>query len=133
MNLPTSINLPWKPDQAGIISRSGYVINEKQVEYLKQIIKAISKMYSDIANAHNLNSFRNNGTASVASGDTTVVVTHGVSKTPALKDISITPNNIPTNAVRWAVTAADATTFTITTSADPGVSGADFAWQVYIL
>jgi hypothetical protein len=53
--LPTSINLPWKPDHASIQGKNGYVINLQQVEYLKDLIKAIVKMYGDIANAMNLN------------------------------------------------------------------------------
>lgn len=133
MFLPVSTNLPWKPDQITIQGKDGYVVNRGQVDYIKDLIKALSSMYSEISNAHNVGSYRNNGTATVASGDTSVDVAHALNKTPGLKDIQITPINIPSNVVRWAVTAVDDTDFTITTSGDPGASGALFAWSVHIL
>ena len=39
----------------------------------------------------------NTGTATVASGATNVVVTHGLSFTPDAAEIQITPTNSPTN------------------------------------
>lgn len=132
MMLPSNPNIPWKPDELTIKAKSGYVINPDQVEFFKQLIKSLQAMYASISNAHNAGAYRSSGTATVANGDTSIVVSHGLSKTPALSDIQISPVNIATNAVRWAVTAVDATGFTITTSADPGASGALFAWQVHI-
>jgi hypothetical protein len=73
------------------------------------------------------------GTATVANGTTSVAVTHGLSVTPALSDIKVTPTNDPTTTVRWWVSAVSATTFTITTSGNPGASGATFAWQAQVL
>lgn len=73
-----------------------------------------------------------NGTATVASGTTSIAVTHGLARTPALKDISVTPANLPANDVRWYVSAVAATTFTITTSGDPGAGGATFAWSAEV-
>jgi len=55
MLLPGSINFPWKPDQVTIRAKSGYVINQEQVEYIKQLIKALSQMYNDISNIINYN------------------------------------------------------------------------------
>lgn len=54
MFIPTSINLPWKPEQVSIQGKNGYVINPEQVEYFKQLIKSLNLMYSEIANAINL-------------------------------------------------------------------------------
>jgi len=73
------------------------------------------------------------GTDAVASGTTSKAVTHGLSLTPALKDIIVTLTNNPTNNVRHWVSAVSATTFTVTTSADPGASGLSFAWQAQVL
>jgi len=55
MKIPTSTNIPWKPDDAAIKAKGGYILNEKQVEYLKQLVKALISMYSDIANVVNNN------------------------------------------------------------------------------
>jgi len=74
------------------------------------------------------------GTATVASGTTSIAVTHGLGGTPALSDIKVTPTNDPTAApVRWWVSAVAATTFTITTNVNPGASGMTFAWQAIVL
>jgi len=54
MFIPTSINLPWKPEQVSIQGKNGYVINPEQVEYFKQLIKSLNLMYAEIANVINL-------------------------------------------------------------------------------
>lgn len=72
----------------------------------------------------------NKGTAIVASGSTSIVVTHGLSITPNIQDIIVTPTNNPTNAVKYWVSNITSTQFTINTSADPGTSTATFAWQI---
>jgi len=83
---------------------------------------------------HNINWVTEaSGIDSVASGQTSKAVTHGLSLTPALKDIVITLTNNPTVNVRHWVSAVGATTFTVTTSADPGASGLAFAWQAQVL
>jgi hypothetical protein len=69
------------------------------------------------------------GTATVANGSTTVVVTHGLSITPTLRDISITPTNSLGNATKFWISTLTATQFTINVNADPGVTTATFAWQ----
>jgi len=55
MFIPTSINLPWKPEQVSIQGKNGYVINPEQVEYFKQLIKSLNLMYAEISNANNYN------------------------------------------------------------------------------
>jgi len=73
------------------------------------------------------------GTATVSSGSTTAVVTHGLSLTPAAKDIALTPTNSLGNATKFWVSATSSTTFTITVDADPGETTATFAWIAQIL
>lgn len=55
MFLPPNANIPWRPDEAAIRGKGGYVINEKQVEYIKQLIKSLQAMYAEIANVVNKN------------------------------------------------------------------------------
>lgn len=75
----------------------------------------------------------NNGTATVASGTTSLIVAHGLASQPTARDFRLTPTNFPTNPVRWRVTTVTATQFTIETDADPGASGASFAWEANLL
>lgn len=53
MKLPTTINIPWKPNDVTMFGKNNYVLNAKQVEYFKALVKALMAMYSDIANAFN--------------------------------------------------------------------------------
>lgn len=70
------------------------------------------------------------GQATVASGTTSVTVTHGLGATPTLQQIHITLGNSPTNNIGTPyVTNIGATTFDIN-CADPGASGATFGWMV---
>lgn len=76
----------------------------------------------------------NRGTATVANGATTVVVTHGLASTstaptPAAKDFLVTPTNGLGAATKYWISAVTATTFTITVDADPGATTATFVWQ----
>jgi hypothetical protein len=73
----------------------------------------------------------NGGLATIPSGSFFVTVTHGLSYTPAPQEISLILNNTTTNdIVRYWVSNITATTFQINVAADPGASGATFAWQV---
>jgi len=54
MSLPPSFSLPWKPEDLAILAKAGHQMNPAQVEYFKQLIKALGAMYSDISNAVNL-------------------------------------------------------------------------------
>lgn len=73
------------------------------------------------------------GTATVANGSTTVAVNHGLSFTPALKDIQVTPTNSLGNAAKYWIASPTSTQFTIAVNADPGATTATFAWQAHIL
>lgn len=75
----------------------------------------------------------NSGTAVIPSGSTTVVVTHGLWKTPRPSDISIRPVGIPTNNIgEISVNATDAVTFSIRVRSDPGATGVSFDWTANV-
>jgi hypothetical protein len=75
----------------------------------------------------------NSGTgAAVASGATTAVVTHGLNSTPSCAQVLIMLTNNPTNNVRHWCSTTSSTTFTITTSGDPGAGGLTFDWSIKI-
>jgi hypothetical protein len=69
-----------------------------------------------------------NGVATVASGSTTIAVNHGLSETPALNTISVTPTNSLGTAAKFWISGVGATQFTINVDADPGATTATFAW-----
>lgn len=76
----------------------------------------------------------NSGTATIAAGATTAVVTHGLASNantaaPTAKDFAVTPTSNLGNATRYWISAVTATTFTITLDVAPGGAGATFAWQ----
>jgi len=68
----------------------------------------------------------NSGTATVANGDTTVVVSHGLSVTPTRVQLTAT---LWSNAAKAWVTTKTATQFTINVDADPGAGTATFDWR----
>lgn len=70
------------------------------------------------------------GTATVANATTSIAVNHGLSETPALSNISVTPTNNLGTAAKFWISNVGATQFTINTDADPGVGTATFAWNV---
>lgn len=73
----------------------------------------------------------NGGNGSIASGTTSVPITHGLDRTPSPLDITITQRDDSTNDPGdvW-ITALGATTFTVNIRNDPGAGGWDFAWAV---
>lgn len=73
-----------------------------------------------------------NGTATVANGATTSVVTHGLAQTPALQDISITPTNSMGNSTKFFISTPTSTQFTINVDVDPGATTATFVWTASI-
>ena len=73
------------------------------------------------------------GVATIASGQTTIVVTHGLDATPALTDILVTPTNDLSNALIFFISTPTATQFTIEVDQDPGAGTATFVWQAHIL
>lgn len=89
----------------------------------------------DVSNNRGITT-RRGGVAAVASGSTSVTVTHGatvrlVDGTEAsLPQVSVTPvTSLGTAARYWAAASTDQA-FTINTDAAPGGSGARFAWVV---
>jgi len=73
----------------------------------------------------------NSGTDSIASGQTTKAVTHGLAATPTR--INITFAEQGTNDYgRWWISSAGASTFTVNVSADPGASNLDFWWEARV-
>lgn len=74
---------------------------------------------------------RNASTSTITSGNTSVTVTHGAGYTPDPWDIDVHPTNNPTNDPGWFwVDTITSTTFKINVRANPGTSGATFAWRV---
>jgi hypothetical protein len=72
----------------------------------------------------------NRGAATVASGATTTVVTHGLSYTPSLQEVSVIRTNLGGASTKFWVSTVTATTFTINVDIDPGVATATFGWAV---
>lgn len=68
----------------------------------------------------------NSGTATIVSGDTSVVVTHGLAKTPT--GVQVTPTLL-SNANKFWVTNKTSTQFTINVDGDPGEGTAKFDWR----
>jgi hypothetical protein len=69
-----------------------------------------------------------NGAATVLSGTTSIAVTHGLSITPALNMISVTPTNSMGTATKFWISGVGATQFTINVDANPGATTATFVW-----
>lgn len=69
------------------------------------------------------------GTATVANGQTTVDVTHGLGFTPNAAQVICNPTNNLGNAAMFWLSDLGATTFRINVDADPGAGTATFSWQ----
>jgi len=78
------------------------------------------------------NRLTNSGTATIPSGSTSVVVTHGCAFTPTAVDVVVTGTNNPTvdPGHVWTSTYTS-TQFTINCKTNPSTSGATFAWVVW--
>jgi hypothetical protein len=72
----------------------------------------------------------NRGTATVANGATTAVVTHGLSVTPPISAISVTPTNNLGTAAKFWISNVTATQFTINVDVNPGAATATFSWSI---
>lgn len=76
----------------------------------------------------------NNGLATIPSGSTSVVVSHGLDTTPADGDITTIMRENPTNDPgNIYITSVTSTQFTINSRNDPGASNLDFGWSVIVL
>lgn len=77
----------------------------------------------------------NSGTATVATGATSVTVTHGLQQpanltvTPSQYDIQVVPGALG-SAASWWISGISSTQFVINTNAAPGGAGATFGWRV---
>jgi len=72
----------------------------------------------------------NGGTATLLSGNTSVNVTHGLSYTPTVDEISIVWAEDPTNAIAdWWISGITSSIFVLN-GANPGASNLDFGWSV---
>ncbi len=70
------------------------------------------------------------GTCNITSAITSTVVTHGLSYTPAAKDIAISRTSIAGSDRSFWVDTITATTFTVHTDVAPASGTVFFAWQV---
>lgn len=71
----------------------------------------------------------NSGTATVASGNTFIDVSHGLSITPGAEDIQVTPTNNLGSSTKFWISNFGASTFRINVDADPGGTTATFSWS----
>lgn len=71
-----------------------------------------------------------NGTATVTSGTTSIAVSHGLSVTPALSNIQVTPTNNLGSATKFWISSVTSTQFTINVDVNPGATTATFAWLI---
>ena len=73
----------------------------------------------------------NHGTATLANGNTTIVVTHNMTNTPLVGEIQVTPIETLASASFWWVDTITATQFTINVDTNP-TQDVDFAWQIKV-
>jgi hypothetical protein len=72
----------------------------------------------------------NSGTGTITSGNTTATITHGLSFTPSAQDIILTPtNNLGAATQLYVSGTPGASSFVVTSDADPGAPTATFAWR----
>lgn len=84
----------------------------------------------DMIGTHLIYQDENKGTATIASGATTVVVTHKLGWTPTAEQVSVMLTNNPTvNPGNIWVDTITSTQFTINVRTDPGTTGATLAWR----
>jgi hypothetical protein len=69
----------------------------------------------------------NRGTADITTGNTTVVVSHGLGFTPALSQITVTPTSSLGSATEFWVSTPTSTQFTINVDVNPAAT-ASFVW-----
>lgn len=68
------------------------------------------------------------GTASITTGNTSVVVSHGLSVTPTLQQIAVTPQTSFGSAAKFWISTPTSTQFTINLDANPGQT-VTFGWR----
>jgi hypothetical protein len=70
----------------------------------------------------------NRGAATLLSGTTSLAVSHGLSVTPTIVNITFAEQGTADYG-RWWISAVGATQFTLNVSTDPGASNLDFWWE----
>lgn len=79
----------------------------------------------------------NSGTANIASGNTSVTVSHGLGETPSVDDFSLLytedPDGVTADPGKLWVDTITSTQFNINCQTDPSTSGVTIAWRVAIL
>lgn len=73
----------------------------------------------------------NHGNDTIASGATSKIVSHGLSSTPTIINITFTEQGT-SDYGRWWISGGNSTAFTLNVSADPGASNLDFWWEARI-
>ncbi len=71
------------------------------------------------------------GTETISNPATSVVVTHGLDRTPHASEINIAPTNNWTGCKAWWISASGATTFTLSVDTAPAVS-MTFQWEILV-
>jgi hypothetical protein len=76
----------------------------------------------------------NSGSSSIASGNTSVVVAHGMVRTPTASEIDVIPTAATTSApgLVW-VSTIGATNFTVNCATNPTTSGLAFNWRAELI
>lgn len=96
---------------------------------------AISYVVGSIARARDNNGWvtQNEGVATIASGTTSIVVTHGLASTPSINNIYLAASNAGTNDPGdiW-ISGITSTQFTINCRFNPGAGGITFGWRASI-
>lgn len=69
------------------------------------------------------------GTATIAAATTSIVVTHGLGRTPLATEIMVNPIETLGSASYWWVDTITATAFTINVDANPTGADVDFVWR----
>lgn len=72
----------------------------------------------------------NSGTATIASGNTEVQVSHGLNITPSIANISVTSTDDMGSATKFHFHTVTGGSFKIAVNTAPGGSGATFSWQI---
>ncbi|KKN07497.1 hypothetical protein LCGC14_1066360 [marine sediment metagenome] len=110
----------------GLFAGRGVMLSQNKpgaVEVLKQVVPIARQVHSGVKEI--------TGTATIVSGQTTIVVTHGLGKAPSLEDISVTAGEAGT--ADWGnlwVDNISSTQFTINCRTDPSTNNLDLGWRV---
>jgi parallel beta-helix repeat protein len=73
----------------------------------------------------------NMGIATIPNGATLIAVNHGLSITPTISQISVTPTNLLGAANKFGIGTISSSQFQIVVDVNPGAATATFSWQVH--